>query len=118
MAAGARDDTRNMAALVTIGHRLATVTLGNDVDSSSRVNTTLCERNAVANHATVRVLLKATVRQHTRVSYTYVDGSHDNVSEGESASLGTATPELLLRSELSFVMSSSVTIPSLSHNYG
>lgn len=116
--AGARDDTRNMAALVTIGNQLATITLGNDVDSSSLANTTLCEGNAVANHSTVRVLMKATVRRHTRVSYISLDGSHDNVSEDESAPGETATPELLLRSELSFVMSSSVIVPSLSHNYG
>lgn len=118
MAAGARDDTRNMAALVTIGNQLATITLGNDVDSSSIANTTLCERNTVANYSTVRVLMKATVRRHTRVSYIYLDGSHDNVSEDESASGETATPELLLRSELSLVMSSSVIVPSMSHNYG
>lgn len=105
-----------MAALVTIGNQVATITLGNDVDSSSIANTTLCERNTIANHSTVRVLMKATVRRHTRVSY--LDGSHDNVSEDESASGENATPELLLRSELSFVMSSSVIVPSLSHNYG
>lgn len=118
MAAGARDDARNMAALVTIGNQLATITLGNDVDSSSIAKTTLCERNTVANHSTVRVLMKATVRRHTRVSYIYMDGSHDNVREDESASGETATPELLLRSELSLVMSSSVIVPSMSHNYG
>lgn len=118
MAAEARNDTRKMAALVTIGNQLATIALGNDVDSSSRANTTLCESNTLANHSTVRVLMKATVRRHTRVSYIYLDGSHDNVSEDESASGETATPELLLRSELSFVMSSSVIVPSLSHNYG
>lgn len=102
-----------MAALVTIGNQLATITLGNDVDSSRIANSAPCERNT-----TVRVVMKATVRRHTRVSYVYEDGSHDNVSEGESASFGNAAPELLLRSELSFVMSSSVIVPSLSHNYG
>lgn len=116
MAAGALDDTRNMAAVVTIGNQLATITLGNDVDGNFATNTTLCERNTVANRSTVRVLMKATVRRHTRVSYICLDGCHDNASEGESAALGTATPELLLRSELSFVMSSSVIVPSLSHN--
>lgn len=118
MAAGAVDDTRNMAALVTSGDQLATITLGNDVDSSSSTDTPLRGGDTVANHSTVRVLMKATVRRHTRVSYIYLDGCHDNENEGESASLGTATPELLLRSELSFVMSSSVIVPSLSHNYG
>lgn len=116
MAAGALDDTRNMAALVTIGNQLATITLGNDVDRNFATNTTPCERNTVGNHSTVRVVMKATVRRHTRVRYIYLDGCHDNASEGETASLGTATPELLLRSELSFVMSSSVIVPSLSHN--
>lgn len=104
-----------MAAMVSIANQLATITLGNDVDSSVIENTTLCERNTVANHSTVCVLMKATV---SRVSYICLDGSHDNGSEDESASGETATPELLLRSELSFVMSSSVIVPSLSHNYG
>lgn len=107
-----------MAALVTIGNQLATITLGNEAGGSRVANTAPCERNTVASRTTVRVIMKATVRRRTRVSYVCEDGSHHNVSEGESASFGTAAPELLLRSELSFVMSSSVIVPSLSHNYG
>lgn len=118
MAAGARDDNRDVAALVTIGDQLATITAGTDIDSSSTANTTLCESNTTATRSIVRVLVRATVRRHTRVSYIRLDGSHDDESEGETASLGTAAPELLLRSELSFVMSSSVLLPSPSHNYG
>lgn len=118
MAAGARDDTRDIAALVTIGNQLATITAGTNMDSSSTANTALCESNATATRSIVRVLVRATVRRHTRVSYIRLDGSHDDESEGEAASPGTAAPELLLRSELSFVMSSSVLLPSPSHNYG
>lgn len=117
MAAGARNDTRDMAALVTIGNQLATITVGTNMDSSSTAST-LCESNTTTTHSIVRVLVKATVRRHTRVSYIRLDGSHDNVSESEAASPVTAAPELLLRSELSFVMSSSVLLPSPSHNYG
>ncbi len=118
MAAGTRDVTRDMAALLTIGNQLATITAGTNTDSSSTANTTLCESNTTATRSIVRVLVKATVRRHTRVSYIRLDGSHDDMSEGETASPGTAAPELLLRSELSFVMSSSVLLPSPSHNYG
>lgn len=118
MAAGARDNTRDMAALATIGNQLATITAGTNMDSSSTANTTLCESNAIATRSIVRVLVRATVRRHTRVSYIRLDGSQDDVSEGETALPGTAAPELLLRSELSFVMSSSVLVPSPSHNYG
>lgn len=114
---GARDDTRHMAALVTTDNQLATITVGSNMDSSSTANTTLCD-NTTNNRSIVRVLVKATVRCHTRVSYIHLDGSHDDVSEGEAASSGTAPPELLLRSELSFVMSSSVLLPSPSYNYG
>lgn len=117
-AAAARDDTRDTAASVAIGNQLANITAGTNMDSSSTANTTLCESNTNATRSIVRVLVKATVRRHTRVSYIRLDGSYDNVSEGETASPGTAAPELLLRSELSFVMSSSVLLPSPSHNYG
>lgn len=117
MAAGARNNTRDMAALVTIGNQQATITMGTNMDSSSTANTTLCESNTTATHSIVRVLVKATVRRHTRVSYIHLDGSHNDASEDEAASPVTAAPELLLRSELSFVMSSSVLLPSPSHNY-
>lgn len=117
-AARARDDTRDMAALVTIGNQLATITTGTDMDSRSVANTTVRESNTAATRSIVRVLVKATVRRHTRVSYIRLDGSHDDESEGEAASRGTAAPELLLCSEMSFVMSSSVLLPSPSHNCG
>ena len=109
---------RDMAALVTIGNQLATITAETNMDSSSTASTTLCESNATVTRSIVRVLVRATVRRHTRVSYIRLDGSHDDESEGETAFAGTAAPELLLRSELSFVMSSSVLLPSQSHNYG
>lgn len=115
-AMAARDDTRDLAALVT--NQLATITAGTNMDSSSFANTTLCENHTTATRSIVRVLVRATVRRHTRVSYIRLDGSHEDESENEAASLGTAPPELLLRSELSFVMSSSVLLPSPSHNYG
>ncbi|KAI9533189.1 hypothetical protein NQZ68_025583 [Dissostichus eleginoides] len=111
MAAEARDNSRDMAALLTIGNQLATITAGTNMDSSSTASTT-------ATRSIVRVLVRATVRRHTRVSYIRLDGSHDEESEGETAFAGTAAPGLLLRSELSFVMSSSVLLPSPSHNYG
>lgn len=119
-AVGTRGDTRDMAALVTLGNQLATITAGTNMDSSSVATTTVCESNTntTATRSLVRVLVRATVRCHTSVSYIRLDGSHDNESEGEAASPGTAAPELLLRSELSFVMSSSVLLPSPSHNYG
>lgn len=117
-AAGARDNTRDMAALVNIGNQLATITAGANMDSSSLANTTLCESNATATRSIVRVLVRATVRRHTRVSYVRLDGSHDDESDGEAASPETAPPELLLCSEMRFVMSSSVLLPSPSHNCG
>ncbi|KAK9513927.1 hypothetical protein VZT92_027424 [Zoarces viviparus] len=118
MAAGARNDTRDIAALVNIGNQLATITAGTSMDSSSTASSTLCESNSTATRSIVSVLVRATVRRHTRVSYIRLDGSHDDESEGDTASLGAAGPELFLRSELSFVMSSSVLLPSPTHNYG
>lgn len=118
MAAGARDNTRDMAALVTLGNRLASITTGTNMDRGSIANNTLGESNTIATHSIVRVLMRATVRCHTRVSYIRLDGSYDEESEGEAASPGTSTPELLLCSELSFVMSSSVLLPSSNHNCG
>lgn len=118
VATEARDDTRDTAALVTIDDHLATIATGTNMDSHSIASTAQCEGNTIATRSLVRVLVKATVRRHTRVTYVRLDGSHDDESEGEAASLGAAAPELLLRSELSFVMSSSVLLPSPSHNYG
>lgn len=117
MAAGGRDNSRELTALVSIGNQLATITAGTNMDCIPNANTTLCESNANATHSIVQVLVRATVRRHTRVSYIRLDGSHDDESEGEAAPLEIAAPELLLRSELSFVMSSSVLLPSPSHNY-
>lgn len=118
MAAGPRDDTRDMAALATIGNQLATINVGTNMDSSSTANTSLSQSNTITNRSIVRILVKATVRHHTRVRYICSDGSQNYVGEDEAASSGTTGPELLLRSELSFVMSSSVLLPSPSHNYG
>lgn len=118
MAAGARNNIRDMAALVTLRNQLATITTRSNLDRSSIPGTTLCESNTIPTRSIVRVLVRATVRRHTRLSYIRLDGSHDDESEGEAASLETAPPELLLRSELSFVMSSSVLLPSPSHNCG
>ncbi|MEQ2299679.1 hypothetical protein AMECASPLE_017661 [Ameca splendens] len=118
MAAGARDDTRDMAALVTLGNRLASITTGTNMNRGSIANNTLGESDTTATRSIVRVLMRATVRCHTRVSFIHLDGSYDEESEGEAASPGTLTPELLLCSELSFVMSSSVLLPSPNHNCG
>lgn len=118
MAAGDRGDTREMAALVTLGNRLASITTGTNMDRDSVANNTLGESDTTATRSIVRVLMRATVRCHTRVSYIRLDGSYDEESEGEAASPGTSTPELLLCSELSFVMSSSVLLPSPNHNCG
>lgn len=112
VAAGGGDD----AAVATVGDQLDTITSGTDVDGSSV--DALSESNAAATRSIVRVLVRATVRRHTRVSYVRLDGSHDDESEGEAASPGTTAPELLLCSEMSFVMSSSVLLPSPSHNCG
>lgn len=114
MAAAARDDTRGMAALVNIGNQLATITAATGGDGSCAAS----ESNSTATRSIVSVLVRATVRRHTRVSYIRLDGSHDDESEGDAASRGAEAPELILRSELSFVMSSSVLLPSPSHNYG
>lgn len=102
VAAGGGDD-----AAAIVGNQLDTITTGTDA---------LCE--TAATRSIVRVLVRATVRRHTRVSYVRLDGSHDDESEGEAASPGTTAPELLLCSEMSFVMSSSVLLPSPSHNCG
>lgn len=116
VAAGARDNTREMAALVAIGNQLATITTGTNLERSYISNSTLGENSTT--HSIVRVLVRATVRSHTRVSYIRLDGSNDDESEGEVASPGTTSPELLLCSEMSFVMSSSVLLPSPSNNSG
>lgn len=118
MAAVGRDVTGETAALVSSGNQLATITVGTNRDSSSTASTALCAGDATTTRSIVRVLVKATVRRRTRVSYIHLDGSHDDASEGEAASPGTAAPELLLCSELNFVMSSSVLLPFPSHNYG
>lgn len=119
VAAGVRDnDNRDVAALVTIDDHLASITTGTNMDSSSIASITLCESNTTVTRSFVRVLVRATVRRHTRVTYVRLDGSHNDESEGEAASQQAAAPELLLRSELSFVMSSSVLLPSPSHNNG
>lgn len=119
MAAEVTDDSRDMTAPVTVGNQISTITAGTNVDNSSIANTTLCESNTATTRSLVHVLVRATVRRRTRVSYIPLDGSHDEESDGGgAASPGTAAPELLLHSELSFVMSSSVLLPAPSNNYG
>lgn len=105
-----------MAALVTLGNQLATLTSRSNLDCSSIAGTSISTSNTVPTRTLVRVLVRATVRRHTQMSYIRLDGSHDDESEGEAASVEAAAPELLLRSELSFVVSSSVLLPSPSHN--
>lgn len=96
---------RTVTALVSIGHRLAAIAAGTNVDRAH-------ESGTAATRSLVHVLVRATVRRHTRLSYTPLDGSRDHESEVEAASPGPTAPELLLRSELSFVMSSSVLLPA------
>ncbi|KAK7886323.1 hypothetical protein WMY93_025944 [Mugilogobius chulae] len=107
-----------MAALVSLGNQLATITSRSNLDCSSVVGTSLSTSHSLPTRTLVHVLVRATVRRHTQMSYIRLDGSHDDESEGEAVSLETAPPELLLRSELRFVMSSSVLLPSPSHNCG
>lgn len=107
------NDSRDVAALVTLGNQLATITSRSNLDCSSIAGISPSASDTIPTRTIVRVLVRATVRRHTRTSYIRLDGSHDDESEGEAAS-----PELLLRSELSFVMSSSVLLPSPSHNCG
>lgn len=87
------------------------------MDGSATANTAVCLTNPTATCSFVRVLVRATVQRNTRLSFLALEGSDDE-SDAEATSLGSAAPELLLRSELSFVMSSSVLLPSQSNNYG
>ncbi|KAK5602450.1 hypothetical protein CRENBAI_011494 [Crenichthys baileyi] len=84
MAAGARDDTTDMAALVTLGNRLASITTGTNMNRGSIANNTLGESDTTATRSIVRVLMRATVRCHTRVSFIRLDGSYDEESEDAS----------------------------------
>lgn len=99
--------------VVSSANQLATVTVGPNTDGSP----TTSEASA-ATRSIVRVLVKATVRRRTRVSYVHPDGYHDDASDVEVAPPGTAAPQLLLCSELNFVMSSALLLPLPSHNCG
>ncbi|KAJ3597267.1 hypothetical protein NHX12_000795 [Muraenolepis orangiensis] len=108
-------------ASVTIGDTLATAEDG-EATGAGRTH----ESNAVAlrqsgaaaavQRSLVRVLVNATIRHRTTVTYVRLGGSPGQRG-GEGAASARA-PELLLRSELSFVMSSSVLLSSPSHSYG
>lgn len=87
------------------------------VEANSDGSPTTSETSA-ATRSIVRVLVKATVRRRTRVSYVHPDGYHDDASNVEAAPPGTAAPQLLLCSELNFVMSSALLLPLPSHNFG
>lgn len=98
---------------VSSANQLATIAVGANRDGSLTTGDA-----SAATRSIVRVLVKATVRRRTRVSYVHPDGSHDDVSDGEAAPPGTAAPQLLLCSELNFVMSSALLLPLPSHNCG
>ncbi|CAL8247321.1 unnamed protein product [Lota lota] len=107
-----------MAALATRDDQLAASAGGtNELDSCATASSVaLCHRGTGPVHRSlVRVLVKATIRRHTTVTYVRLDGSRDE-SGGAGASPHAGAPELLLRSELSFVMSSSVLLSSPSHS--
>lgn len=98
---------------VSSANQLAAIAVGANRDGSLTTDDA-----SAATRSIVRVLVKATVRRRTRVSYVHPDGSHDDVSDGEAAPPGTAAPQLLLCSELNFVMSSALLLPLPSHNCG
>lgn len=91
----------------------ATVAVGANRDGSLTTSET-----PAATRSIVRVLVKATVRRRTRVSYVHLDGYHDDANSVEAAPPGIAAPQLLLCSELNFVMSSALLLPLPSHNCG
>lgn len=99
--------------VVSSANQLAAVAVGANRDGSL----TTSEASATTR-STVRVLVKATVRRRTRVSYVHPDGYHDDASDVEAAPPGIAAPQLLLCSELNFVMSSALLLPLPSHNCG
>lgn len=99
--------------VVSSANQLAAVAVGANRDGSL----TTSEASATTR-STVRVLVKATVRRRTRVSYVHPDGYHDDASDVVAAPPGIAAPQLLLCSELNFVMSSALLLPLPSHNCG
>ena len=121
MATVAMGDTdTDMAALAATDDQVAASAGGTNERNSCATasSVALCQSGAPSVHRSlVRVLVKATIRRHTTVTCVHLGGSRDE-SEGAGASPRAAAPELLLRSELSFVMSSSVLLSSPSHSYG
>lgn len=120
---GNRDGTTELVAAaggdyharkaVPSANQLATISVG-----ANREDSPTTSDASAAHRSIVRVLVKATVRHHTRVSYVHGDVSHDDTSDDEATLLGTAAPQLLLCSELNFVMSSALLLPLPSHNCG
>ncbi|KAG7260703.1 hypothetical protein CRUP_016090 [Coryphaenoides rupestris] len=79
----------------------------------------LCQSSAPCVHRSlVHILVNATVRRHTTVTYVRLQEHGSPRGAAAGAGAGVAAPELLLRSELSFVMSSSVLLSSPSHSCG
>ncbi|CAL8341053.1 unnamed protein product [Gadus morhua 'NCC'] len=119
MATAAMGDT-DVAALATRDDQLAATAGGTNESASGAAGSgvALCQRGAGAGSAQrslVRVLVKATIRRHTTVTYVRLGGARNQ--GGAAGALPRAgAPELLLRSELSFVMSSSVLLSSPSHS--
>ena len=117
MATGDATATETAVMATTNDHQLVTITTARD-DCTMAVST-VGDSGTIVTRSLVRVLVRATVRRHTRVTHICLEGSHDTESESEAMSSGAiAAPELLLRSELSFVMSSSVLLSSPSQNNG
>lgn len=113
LAAEAANGDNYAVKVVSGANQLATVAVGANRDGGP----TTSEASA-ATRSIVRVLVKATVRRRTRVSYVHPDGYHDDASDVEAAPPETAAPQLLLCSELNFVMSSALLLPLPSHNCG
>lgn len=109
-AAGGSYDARKA---VRSANQPATIAVGANRDGSPTTGDA-----SAATRSIVRVLVKATVRRRTRVSYVRPDGSRDDGSDGEAVPPGTEAPQLLLCSELNFVMSSALLLPLPSHNCG
>lgn len=119
MATGDAMATETTVMATTDDHQLVTIATGTTRDDCTTAVSAVGESGTIVTRSLVRVLVRATVRRHTRVTYIRLEGSHDTESEGEAMSSGAiAAPQLLLRSELSFVMSSSVLLSSPSQNNG
>ena len=114
MATAATGDT-DVAALATRDDQLAASAGGtNESASCAPVGSGGAALGSV-QRSLVRVLVKATVRRHTTVTYVRLGGARSGGGAAGQSPRARA-PELLLRSELSFVMSSSVLLSSPSHS--